>query len=374
MDSHQFDDLTRSLAIGLSRRRAMKVLASGAAGGLAAFLGRHDAAAGKPCATDKDCPKNQSCATNNRCTHKCDPALVPLCPSCQTPVCTSTGYQCQAANDGADCSYLGTTCGVCQSGQCAFTCSACQICGSGGCISDPGKNGTACGTGGACCAGSCCAVGQECCAGCQPACPSGQTRNQTTCRCECPSGTMLCNGQCYSTDCGACGSFDGGTCQCVSACASGTSCCNGGCVLSICTVGKSFNTSTCQCECSPGTVACGGNCVAPCDTSRCEGCDAASGSCRSSCTGTQTCVNGSCAETCAAGTIPCGNQCCAGPNANQSALCCEGGCCVGPAGASLICTRDTCRNEPLCCAAGDSDPSVCRAPSCIPDVCCKPSG
>jgi Cys-rich repeat protein len=96
-----------------------------------------------------------------------------------------------------------------------------------------------------CCSGNCsggkcaaCPSGQVLCNGncVSNSCPTGQTFNTTTCQCECPSGQVLCNGNCVSNSC-------------------------------LANSGQVFNSSTCQCECPSGRVLLSnGTCAKPCTT------------------------------------------------------------------------------------------------------------
>ena len=72
MDGQRFDDAAKSLARGLTRRRAVKAVLGGAvAATLGQFVGGYAVEGkGKPCTHDCDCPDNQKCA-NNRCTKAC---------------------------------------------------------------------------------------------------------------------------------------------------------------------------------------------------------------------------------------------------------------------------------------------------------------
>jgi Cys-rich repeat protein len=86
--------------------------------------------------------------------------------------------------------------------------------------------------------------------------------------CEaCPSGQVLCNGNCVSNSCPTGQTFNTTTCQCE--CPSGQVLCNGNCVSNSCLAnsGQVFNSSTCQCECPSGRVLLSnGTCAKPCTT------------------------------------------------------------------------------------------------------------
>src|SRR5688500_5116573 len=107
MERRQFDDLTRAVAVGTSRRGALKALAGGAAGGLAALLGARAEAApggggGKP--TKAPC---------------CPAGTDALCPVAGRPTCVDTRA------DPLHC------------GGCGAACAAHQTCQAGACLGAP---------------------------------------------------------------------------------------------------------------------------------------------------------------------------------------------------------------------------------------------
>jgi hypothetical protein len=71
MDHDRFDDLTRALASGMSRRQALKLLGGSLAGGLMAFLSIGEAHADRPgCKRNgKACKEPSQC-----CSGRCDMA------------------------------------------------------------------------------------------------------------------------------------------------------------------------------------------------------------------------------------------------------------------------------------------------------------
>ena len=70
MDTHRFDDLTRVLAAGTSRRRVPKTLLAGAGAGTLAVLGMHR---GAEAAESR--PPGAACVANRHCASGvCDPA------------------------------------------------------------------------------------------------------------------------------------------------------------------------------------------------------------------------------------------------------------------------------------------------------------
>ena len=74
MDSERFDDLTRALASGMSRRHTLKLLGGSLAGGLmAAFLGIGEARADPPgCKREgKNCTRHDQCCSGTCCNSVC---------------------------------------------------------------------------------------------------------------------------------------------------------------------------------------------------------------------------------------------------------------------------------------------------------------
>lgn len=221
MDGECFDDLTRSLAGDLSRRRALKLLAAAAAGGLTSLLGRHGAEAGKRCSSDLQCPKNQGCTSNGHCTNKCDPAAAPLCPACKTPACTATGYQCRSTPDGQTCNGSSLCCGgscvdhatdptncgacghICATGQCRYGVCACpavqKACGPNGECADTQTDAGNCGACGVTCTGGKTCIGGQC------QCPLGQTDCSGVCKTTCE---IPCVAECRAP-CAACDTTSG---------------------------------------------------------------------------------------------------------------------------------------------------------------------
>ena len=84
MDGERFDDLTRKLAGGVSRRRALGLLAGGTVGALGAAFGRGRRAAaqdiGDACFSDFDCDSGFCDRPQGRRRGKC--AESSSCPFC----------------------------------------------------------------------------------------------------------------------------------------------------------------------------------------------------------------------------------------------------------------------------------------------------
>ena len=287
MDSQQFDDLTRALATGSSRRKVLKGLFAGVAG--AVGLRRVTPANAATCRNlGEACRNDSSCCSGQ--------GLF-----CDT-VGTTGAQRCEC-----DLSQGFVNCG----GQCFST-----NCPAGATFS---------------CAGGCqCPSGSELCGAtgserCFVTCPTGQTRNPTTCACECPSSQELCNGACVT-------SCAGGQVlvNCVCQCPTGTTTCipTGGtaqCTTN-CTGGQVFNGS-CQCVCPAGQELCGGQCVALCPTGQQRNSD-----CTCGCpTGTETCTptggTAQCVTSCTGGQVLNANCQCVCPTINgQTGIFCNGAC------------------------------------------------
>ncbi len=215
MDGQKFDDITRALATGTSRRKMLKGLTAGA---LAAAFG-----------------------------------LRRGVTTMAAPTCRSLGEACKPGP-------TGTEEGTCCSGQNLF----CQK------VAETGADRCECATGFVRCNGQCvsiscpgggqlntitcgcdCPTGTELCdENCLQLCPTGQSRNFETCACEC------------DTSCSVTGAIqDPSTCTC--SCPSGTEECNGACVANTCSGGQTFDPVTCSCQCAPNEVFCGGQCHNP---------------------------------------------------------------------------------------------------------------
>ncbi len=113
MDGHCFDDLTRALAEGTTRRRVLRGLAGGALAGAAALLERSPVTAdgckgeGKACKKDEQCCSGLVCIppTGAQATAKSESTCQPPPPTCGgfgQPCCDSAacdaGLTCRPAD------------------------------------------------------------------------------------------------------------------------------------------------------------------------------------------------------------------------------------------------------------------------------------
>ena len=72
MDGRRFDDWTRTVTAGVSRRSAAKALAGGAMAATMALLGSRQAAAVVCRGTDRLCRRDAQCCSNRCITGRCD--------------------------------------------------------------------------------------------------------------------------------------------------------------------------------------------------------------------------------------------------------------------------------------------------------------
>ena len=73
MDLERFDEFTRAMATGRSRRVMVKAAIAGVLGGTVTALRNSEAEAGKPCSIALDCPRNQVCDPVSGTCYRCDP-------------------------------------------------------------------------------------------------------------------------------------------------------------------------------------------------------------------------------------------------------------------------------------------------------------
>jgi len=85
----------------------------------------------------------------------------------------------------------------------------------------------------------------------------GQTYSCSTCRCECPSGQVLCNGSCVSNICTPPQTFDTSSCKCCTSnggtCSTSSDCCSGNCSNGTCACPSGYvelSNGTCAKHCN----------------------------------------------------------------------------------------------------------------------------
>jgi hypothetical protein len=334
MDQKRFDNLTRTLASGSSRRKVLGGALAGVIGaGIAAVSGT--AAKGKKnrkkgngragaeftcTANNANDPNLGGCSDNQSC---CASTAGGLGPICVTEGTQRSGTQqfCGDKNDGSGVCRTcppGTVCSedadneircICTPSTCPTGCcinndltdedDECVQNGSGAPVNsvNPDFDGNSvCGFGGSECTicsigtifAGCCTPTGACNAGttgiscgsggniCEP-CPAGSNCINQTCETTAPCGPATCGAGCCSgqaclsgTSNGACGE-GGGACQ---VCGAGSTCVNHQCVA--------------QPTCPPGLTDCNGICVnLQVDKANC-------GACGNACGGSQRCRGGVC--------------------------------------------------------------------------------
>lgn len=403
MDGSRFDDLTRGLAGGLSRRSLLRGLAGGlmSAAGLAAA--NTSVEAKKP-----SCPEDSV-----TCRGQCIPSSQLTADSANCGACGVRCSACQVCSGGQCVSNGDLCCGVrcrkgstCIAGQCDATCAPrCQgkQCGDDGC-------GGSCGT---CAANQICANGGKCRAvSTTPAPitttpepttttsePTTTTEDPSTTTTEDPSTTTTENPSTTTTQdpgtsttvgpaCKAVGDVcDGSSDCCSNDCNKGLCRCNTNadcpasaeaCVANVCDLG---NTRTCvpqpycdnSCPCGKCHSCANGTCVANNDDTPCEGGICCGGSCRTDGQACSGCVGQVCDETknifCCAGHVCVENSCalCKPNNGANSistcaahAECCSGCCFSGGCADQIYCAQDLC--DGVTCTASDQchDAGTCN--------------
>ncbi len=214
MDGSRFDDLTKVLAAGTSRRRMLNGLLGGAAAGALSLVGLRRAGASHGRPAGATCIRNEQCASGicdpqtRRCA--CTPTIS--CPAGQTcgtaedgcggtlecGTCTGTGERCvsgqcvctpdnAAACTGLECGIATNNCD--QTVSCGTCTVAGESCVNGQCVCTATGQ-PPCGTGAA---AVCCAEGEACVAGACQASAAG----------TCTEGTNYCYvGETPNTLCG----------------------------------------------------------------------------------------------------------------------------------------------------------------------------
>ena len=436
MDAKRFDDLSRLLGRGLSRRGAIRAAIGAIVGAVGAGALPDDAGAASRCRVGGyQCTRNGQCCTGvcvtgpriprtqrNRC--KCEAGLVLCGTRCvsltSTRHCGGCGVRCRADEQccngtcvrlgtDANCARCGNTCALadtCWSGACVrntpclrVTCSGSTTCCGGTCVdlqssgANCGACGTVCPTGVSCVAGVC----VDPCA--SVTCDAGETCVSGTCKCganpTCGATEACCAGSCIGISdseqhCGACHSpcdtgetCISGTCKCGAnpACANDETCCSGACVD---TDIDESHCGACNDPCAIGETCCSGGCV---DTSLDED---HCGACNDPCANGDTCCSGGCVDTdasedhCGACNDPCdtinGETCCDAQCIDTQSATANCGACGTACDPGETCGNGTCLCSPACdgtnCGEDDGCGGTCP-PYANPDdesVCVDAAG
>jgi Cys-rich repeat protein len=423
MDGKRFDELTRVMGAGASRRRVLKGFAAGIGGGLAALAGKRmgalAAATGEACTIDTDCDAGLSCI-NDRC-QECGPYtnMTVFCPAGQycdvggsNGVCAdcncATNEVCADANYTPDnqpvanvCSCPNTTCtdGCCAPGQ---ACDVSGVCSDTGGLHQPCTDNTTCDTGLYCifdgatyncdvcsitpdnpCAGGLFCDVSGYWAACVDLCDGVTCADTETCdpgTGDCNCNADLCGGVCCNTgthcvDDACKGPSDlGGICSDTDPCAAGLFCIPNGVNPDNATDPSAGYCEECNPDIVPEAVCAEGSfCNVSGSFGVCDSCD---------CADNETCapVGGSCGcdTICCGATDDVEGVCCA-----EGLVCSAGGSCVQCAadtdcadgqicadGVCIVpCATDLCGG--VCCNAGDMCmDNACMAPECATDSDC----
>lgn len=325
----QFDEWTKAVAHGLSRRKTLQLLSGGVSGLLLALSGPKSRAVTTVPLTAPAAPTGGGAkGCSQLCAHLAhNPKARQAClEACQCGQLCAPVFNLRALAPFVACAEACVDCKTCK-GTPALTLTSPQVLVCSG--ATPCRSGSGV---------TCCSFdsqvpqnSQVCCTGtCAGPCVAGQTYNCSTHACECLSGT-LCNGACVAP-CPAGATLNLSTCQCV--CAAGTTLCGSQCVTN-CPTGQTLDPTTCTCGCA--SVTCGPNQYQDPTTCACV-CNGGTTTCGSTCCASgQTCISG---FECCPNSQACGLSCCA---AGQT--CTNGGtkCCPS----SQAC-------GPFCCAAGQT--------------------
>ena len=392
VDEQRFDDLTRAIAGGASRRRIVKGLVAGVAGGLVGFgrfgraRGQQSVGLGGPCS---------AIGANAECSQAGTPAGgVPV-------ICGDNGVGRDGAfnccrNAGGVCSADFQCCGaaVCASGVCAnggvsglplgSSCAASSqcsqaggpvVCADNGFLRDGTTNccrnqGGACTGEAGCCGGLPCVNGV--CGGTASAGLAVGSVCTASSECSQTGGAVVCAENGVSSD-GAlnCCRNEGGTCANAAGCCGGLSCTNGVC-SGAATGGTvalgGICTAASQCDQTGGAVVCADNGISIDGSLNC--CRNAGGACTdannsAACCGGLYCVNGACGGgAVSGGTLAPGATCTAGNQCSQSGgpvICADNG--ITTDGALNCCRADggACTDGAGCCGALRCEGGACTS-------------
>jgi hypothetical protein len=411
VDGQRFDDATRLLATGTSRRRLLRGLTGLALGGGVARVAQAETEAAA-CGPDQVKRRGAGCV----CKATGRPPGPDGCPCAGGKVrcggvCTAVSCGNGTTLDAATCACVcpagteecnGACLAACANGQvfdasCQCACPAGTVACGAGCVPQCAAGQTLDGA----CSCVCNAGTLPCGGGCVPTCPPGQEFDGA-CVCGCPAGTILCDGGCVA-NCPSGQTLDPVSCGCVLSCGPSQVVCGAACV-DACPTGEILNPTTCLCEgvvCPGEDLLCDGECVdGRLDPNNCGACDVVcdpatqfcdAGSCCNrqnvACQADDECCNF--APTTTIGTRCCGNVCIfvtsdeqncgACGNTCDSGEQCEGGVCCNFSGDCAV--DDDCCSGRACCdgsCVGLNDPAHCgrcentcpALNACVAQACC----
>lgn len=247
MESSRFDDITRALTTGTSRRHTILGLGSGLLAGLLAHLGLEEATAACVKPGKKGCkgPRNKKCCPGARCTGG-SKRKAGRC------VCKRGLTKC-----GSTC--VNTQINAQHCGACNNPCGEGETCDQGGCVCSGGL--TLCGT---TCVDT--QTDKQHCGACDEPCGGTSTCQQGTCVSPlgCPAGGNVCDDAAFA----ACPGTDNPFCQCITD-VEGTPRCSStlGRVCSVCTTNAEcgegaacFDARGPHCQCSTGNACARATC------------------------------------------------------------------------------------------------------------------
>lgn len=202
--SHQWDDFSKSLAVGsIPRRESLRLLGAALAGAVLSPLGQGTALAGFRSRGQDTCKSFCRCSNKRR-----QDACLSACRACTNPtsrLCGScgSGYTCtDLASDVRNCGGCGYTCqpgpyeeAACISGTCVYSCVDGAVDCGGGCVpvaSDPNN----CGTCGNVCGGSTPYCSQGACTDCAGVDFMWDSNNCGACGYVCPAQFACAWGVC----------------------------------------------------------------------------------------------------------------------------------------------------------------------------------
>lgn len=358
MDGHRFDEMTRRLGAGLSRRQLVRGLLGGAGALAGSTVLKQVGSAqgpciGRPCTDQGDCCTAFSCSTEGICVCFSGHALCPETDSCypiEGGCCDASqcgsGQACESNScvnidpcDGVQCG----PCEFCDDGDCISNCSTGQTCVNDQCVDDDP------------CANVECGLCETCDASgvCQSDCSGNDVCCEATGACYDPATACCTNDDCLTAPCLEC---EGGACVQIGEWCEGRQVC------------YNPETNCCtddQCDAQPGGFCANGDCF----YQTCV--DAAGAACNPSIEGQDCCSGLTCSgdDVPGSGGICCPNEWCPLTNTCYSTM--AGGCCTDAECGDDVCVDNQCQ-APTCLAFGESCVVAVDVVVAADDPCCDP--